>query len=65
VIQISQRRESEVDDVVTRLPTHGGDERDTAGVVLVLAVVEALGGRPGGEPLMRGDHGMHTSWSLG
>ena len=36
VLQVAQGREGVVDDVVPRAAAHGGDERDTAGVVLVL-----------------------------
>ena len=45
VLEVAQRGDRLGDDVVAGLAGQGGDERDTAGVVLVESVVEALGRR--------------------
>ena len=45
VLEVAQRGQRLGDDVVGRLAGQGGDERDTAGIVLVLSVVQPLGRR--------------------
>ena len=45
VLEVAQRGDRLGDDVVAGLAGQGGDERDTAGVVLVESVVEPLGRR--------------------
>ena len=45
VLEVAERGDRLGDDVVARLAGQGGDERDTAGVVLVESVVEPLGRR--------------------
>ena len=45
VVQVAQRRERVLDDVVPGVATHRRDERDATGVVLELATVQAGVGR--------------------
>jgi hypothetical protein len=45
VVEVAQGGQRLDDDVVARLAGQRGDERDAARVVLVLAVVQALGRR--------------------
>ena len=61
MVEVAQRGERLLDDVVAGLAAHGGDERDAAGVVLVGAVVEADGLGPGREAAEGRDHG--APWS--
>ena len=49
VVEVAQRREGVVDDVVAGGPAHGRDHGDAARVVLVVTAVEAGVGRVGGE----------------
>ena len=49
VLEVAQRGEGVVDDVVTRASPHRGHEGDTAGVVLVLTAVQPRVGGLGGE----------------
>jgi hypothetical protein len=41
VVEVAQRRERVLDDVVAGAAPHRGDQGDTAGVVLVLGSIEA------------------------
>ena len=49
VVEVAQRGQTVLDDLVAGRARQGGDERDTAGVVLVARVVQALRGRLGRE----------------
>jgi hypothetical protein len=65
VLEVAQRRQALLDRAVADAPGDVGDEGDTAGVVLVRGVVQALGprrGRHGGDDTA-GDDGadMRTS----
>ena len=64
VVEVAQRGERQLDDVVPRLTAHGRHEGDAARIVLVRAVVEADGLGLRGEPAEGRDH-EGTSSRLG
>ena len=61
MVEVAQRGQRVLDDVVARLAAHGGHEGHPAGVVLVRTVVEAGGGGSSGEPAERRDQWATSS----
>ena len=45
MLEVAERADAVLDDLVAAQALHVDDEVDAAGIVLVAAVVEALGGR--------------------
>ena len=51
VLEVAQRSQRELDDVVATFAAHGGHEGHPTGIVLVGTVVQTRGGRSGPEAL--------------